>query len=105
MFYAHFITPHGVHVTNLYDTPSEYFNGTFSPYTEIVAVIPFEIRGKTYAERKENFRMLVLDFMTADAEAQGGLSYYEWALIGNYFKKNAKRYGLIDEFKENGIPC
>ena len=30
-------------------------------------------------------------------------SYEELACYGNYFKRLAKRYGLIREFKENGI--
>lgn len=30
-------------------------------------------------------------------------SYYTLAIIGNYFEKQARRYGLIREFKENGI--
>ena len=30
-------------------------------------------------------------------------SYYELAKISDYFYKIAKRYGLIKEFKENGI--
>lgn len=30
-------------------------------------------------------------------------SYYDLMLYGEYFYKKAKRYGLIREFKENGI--
>lgn len=30
-------------------------------------------------------------------------SYQEFADFGKYFYKKAKRYGLIREFKENGI--
>ena len=30
-------------------------------------------------------------------------SYGELAYYGNYFEKLAKRYGLVREFKENGI--
>ena len=30
-------------------------------------------------------------------------SYGELAYYGNYFERLAKRYGLVKEFKENGI--
>lgn len=30
-------------------------------------------------------------------------SYEELACYGNYFERLAKRYGLVKEFKENGI--
>ena len=103
MFYAHFTTANGTKVVNLYDAPSEFFRGTFSPDTIIHSIVPFEIHGKTYAERKDSLYNIALDFMTADAEAQGGLSYYEWTRIGQFFSKNAKRYGLLEEFRENGI--
>ena len=41
-------------------------------------------------------------------EWQGQFASYNWSYgelmeIGEYFNKNGKRYGLLREFKENGI--
>lgn len=33
------------------------------------------------------------------------LSYAELAEIGNKFERLGRRYGLLREFRENGIPC
>lgn len=33
------------------------------------------------------------------------LSYWDIARAGNYFYKLGKRYGLLQEFRTNGIPC
>lgn len=30
-------------------------------------------------------------------------SYYTLATVANYFEQQARRYGLIEEFRENGI--
>ena len=55
-----------------------------------------------YQENKERVRQEAIDFQNSFAE---GKNYYmsELAEIGNYFEKQAKRYGLTAEFRENGI--
>ena len=58
-------------------------------------------KGKTYKEKKESFRQLAIDY-------QLNFSQYSWCYselltIQTYFETNAKRYGLIKEFKENCI--
>ena len=78
----------------------QYFSDTFSPDTKIENVIEFKVKGKTYAERKANARQIAIDFQAGEFE---GLSYYELYLIQNYFEKVGKRYGLLEEFKENCI--
>lgn len=35
--------------------------------------------------------------------ANNNYSYYDLMIWGDYFMKKAKKYGLIKEFKENGI--
>lgn len=54
-----------------------------------------------YKENKEKARKKAiewqLDFANHDY-SWGELAYY-----GAYFEKLAKRYGLVEEFKENGI--
>ncbi len=56
---------------------------------------------KTYQERKAKAEQEAiewqLDFMNHN------YSYGELAYFSSYFEKLAKRYGLITEFKENGI--
>lgn len=78
----------------------QYFSDTFSPDTKIENIIEFKVKGKTYAERKANARQIAVDFQTGKFE---GLSYYELHLIEQFFEKVGKRYGLLEEFKENCI--
>ena len=57
----------------------------------------------TYAERKANARQIAIDWQNEASEQD--LSYGELAEAGNNFHKLGKRYGLLNEFRENGIPC
>jgi len=57
----------------------------------------------TYAERKESARQKAIDWQIEASEKE--LSYAELAEAGNRFEKLGKRYGLLQEFRENGIPC
>ena len=55
----------------------------------------------TYAERKEKARNEAIDWQNDFANH----SYYwsEIAEFSAYFEKLGKRYGLLREFRENGI--
>ena len=56
---------------------------------------------KTYQQRKETARSEAIQYQHA---IQGeAMSYNEYIYITSYFYKLGKRYGLIKEFKENGI--
>lgn len=57
----------------------------------------------TYAERKANVSEKAIDWQYEASEQD--LSYGELAEAGDYFYKMGKRYGLLREFRENGIPC
>lgn len=57
----------------------------------------------TYKEKKERARQEAIDWQLESTNKQ--LSYGELAVIGDYFHKLGKRYGLLREFRENGIPC
>lgn len=60
---------------------------------------------KYYALRKEKARREAIEWqqeMTADGVNP---SYADLARAAKYFGKLAKAYGLIKEFRENGIPC
>ena len=103
MFYAHFIDGEGHKHVNLYHGYSRWFSDTFSPDTVYKAIIDFKVKGKNYREKQEYLRNIAIDFQLADSEANGGLSYFELAEIQEFFAKNGKRFGLMQEFKENAI--
>lgn len=54
-----------------------------------------------YLELKEKARQKAIDWQLDFANHN--YSYGELAYWGNYFEKQAKRYGLTKEFKENFI--
>lgn len=89
-------------ICNLYDDNeiSIFCNETFSPDIEYI-ILPLHINGKTYAERKNAARDLAIEYQAiTDC---GGLSYGELSAISAYFENIAARYGLLQEYRENGI--
>lgn len=100
MFYAAYKNYKGEDVSALYDSWDEYHEDTFSPLTEHHCVIDFIVRGKTYMDRKCDLANTACDFQH---QCEPGLSYYEIARITEWFTKQARRYGLVREFIENGI--
>ena len=57
----------------------------------------------TYAERKENARQIAIDWQLNESDYP--YSYGGMALLTNYFYRLGKRYGLLKEFRMNGITC
>ena len=57
----------------------------------------------TYAERKENARQIAIDWQLNESDYP--YSYGGMAILTNYFYRLGKRYGLLKEFRMNGIPC
>ena len=58
---------------------------------------------KTYQERKQDARNIVLQWMEEERE-----TIYSWEgyiILSAYFRRLGKAYGLLKEFRENGIPC
>ena len=100
MFYAAFVDPYGKLHSNLYFDLELYRADTFSPDTEFLSAIDFKISGKSYVDRKEAARNIANNFQDAE---KPGLSYRELAMIGDYFAQIARRFGLVQEFRENGI--
>lgn len=100
MFFTQYKTNSGEKVAALYDSTVQLIRDTFSPDTGVPYILEFKIVGNTYAERKERLREIAQEFQHAD---EGGLSWGEYAWIVEWFSKNGKRYGLIDEFRENCI--
>lgn len=88
---------------NWADSWREAHKETFSPLINTLFVTDFKIKGKNYKERKENARALAIDFQNAIINSNINLSYYDIIMQGAQFEKIAKKYGLIQEFKENAI--
>ena len=85
----------------IYFSFEEWNRDTFNPLTEIIGMLDFKIQGKNYTEKKASLEDLAKEW-------QGQFASYNWsygelATIGEYFNKNGKKYGLLREFKENGI--
>lgn len=57
--------------------------------------------GTKYQQRKQAAREKAVNFQN-DFENMA-LSYYELQQITNYFYRLGARYGLLKEFRENGI--
>ena len=106
MFYAAFKNPNKEHAEEwIYYSWSEYFKDTFSPDCEEIALIEFKTHGKTYAERKASLCDIAGDFLAAvaDSGASPSLSWGEFNTVSNWFEKMGRRYGLLSEFRENGV--
>ena len=58
---------------------------------------------KTYQEKKENAREIAIQWQLNDGDYP--YSHEGLAILGEYFHKIGKRYGLLKEFRKNGIPC
>ena len=56
-----------------------------------------------YQKRKEAARQIAIDWQLNDSDYP--YSYEGLAIIGEYFYRLGKRYGLLREFRENAIPC
>lgn len=82
-------------------TPNEYHTATFSPETETVYITGFKVKSKDEA------RQLAIDLRNADCDTvnDGGemLSYNEISIIYNNLERIAKQFGLVREFKNEGI--
>ena len=74
---------------------------TFLPYYENIEVFDFKIVGDTYREKQNNLLELAKDWQLHFSYLPW--SYSELAEIENWLYKNAKRYGLLREFRVNGI--
>lgn len=100
MFFASFKDAYGKERANLYFDYQSYFEDTFSPACEIIQIIGFKVKGKSYTERKENLRNIAIEFSHNEI---CGLSYGELYFIQQFFEIMGRRYGLLREFRENAI--
>ena len=56
-----------------------------------------------YQIEKERIRQIAIEWQLEDGDFP--YSYGGLAILQDYFYKYGKRYGLLKEFRENGIPC
>lgn len=67
-------------------------------------VIRLAVNGKNYNERKACVEEIAKDFQRQDSEVSGGgLSYGEYKAIQTWFEKQARKYGLLKVFRNEGI--
>ena len=100
MFIGKFELDNKVYNSLYYDYRTWYEN-TFSVNSSNFETLDFKISGYNYRERKENLEELAIEWSLHFSNLSW--SYSELAEIEDWFYKNAKRYGLLKEFKENGI--
>lgn len=74
---------------------------TFSPKIKDIKMLRFKIHGKTYQEKKASAQELAIRWQTIFSGYSW--SYSEIIEITDYFQKIGKRYGLLEEFKNNCI--
>ena len=96
-------TDTGRDTENLFFCWGDVHGALFCPDVERVAVIEFKTHGKTYKERRENLRQMAIDYTTKRKSAYSDLTLWEIIKISDFFKKNGRRFGLLQEFHENGI--
>ena len=95
---------YGEQYSGFYDEyGDEWFKDTFCPDTKIQIMIDLTTHGKTYAERKADLRNTALDFQDLFSVYGVSISWEELAIFSDFFTKYGKRYGLLTEFRENGV--
>ena len=85
----------------VYSYPQLY-EATYNPMVEWQVLILDKVSGRTYAEKKAFVHDLAVEWshmMCNEVE----MDYYDLGEIDEWFRKYGRRYGLMDEFKENGI--
>ena len=90
-----------INVNNIYYDWNQWHAETFRPQTKNIDLLALKVTGKTYQERKASARDLAVMYQLQWSALPW--SWGEIAEIGAYFEKIGKRYGLIEEYHENGI--
>lgn len=100
MYYAAITTGDGERIQGIF-SPETYFNVTFCPDSVTHYITDLKPHSKQEA------REMAIAILDADRETvnSGGecLSYGEYAIITAELEKAARRFGLVKEFRENGI--
>ena len=86
---------------NCFEGWREWHKDTFSPACEDIKMLLLKIQGKDYKEKQADLEEKAIEWSVYFS--QFAWSYGEIAEIQDFFYINAKRYGLVKEFKDNGI--
>ena len=73
---------------------------TTDDLNSVIAIYNLQAHGKTYAERKASVETLAIEYSNAD---NGNNSLDDLIIMYNFFEDYGKRYGLVEEFRENAI--
>lgn len=102
MVYAVWHNEDGTYGGGVYANWSEYFADTFNPQTNDVALISdTAVLTGSYQDKKNYIRERAIEYQYSAGLIP--LSYMELMIMGDYFEKMGRRYGLLTEFRENGI--
>lgn len=99
MYYYAITEQNGKKTQGIY-TPEELHAATFSPESEPY-IIPLTAGSKEQARERAS-EILAADQETANSGGNA-LTYSEWADLGAFFERIARRFGLVREFRENGV--
>lgn len=86
--------------TLYHGTYADALKWVFSHGLRGAQMIVFRLKGYDYRSYQRSLRTLAINFQMLD---EGGLSYGEIAEIQDFFRTYGKRYGLLRDFRENGI--
>ena len=76
------------------------YNDAWSPYDTVTSRFYLWVNGRTYQARKQDLENKAIEFSNNQAP---GLDLLELETIRAFFEKYGRRYGLLKDFRENGI--
>ena len=92
----------GEEVNRIYYDHQEFISDSFTPAFEVKKIINFQLHGKTYGERKDSLECIAHDVQNYFYDS-GTLTWMDLMILGDWFEKMGKRYGMLTEFRENGF--
>lgn len=102
MVYAVWQNEDGTYGGGVYMCWNDYYTDTFNPQTNDVALISdTAVLTGSYQDKKNYIRSNAIDYQLSASLIP--LSYMELMIMEDYFYKMGKRFGLLREFRENGI--
>lgn len=101
MILASYTDTDGKKVDGLWYEWGQFFSDTFSPLCKIHKTIEFKLSGYSYSRKKAAARELAIEVQNAMNEMRLTWSELKW--IEDYFYTIGSRFGLLGEFRENGI--
>lgn len=79
----------------------EYNRATWSPSIQTLEIYELKIYGKTYKDKKNYLQDLAINLQILLNDMS--IDWYTYGIICDFFSRNAEKYGLIKEFRENGL--